>query len=361
MKSRKLFKLGLFLSSLILTALVLELGLRTYDLVRGYGFVRSNGSVSDQPIAFRGFGFDPYVVVDGRTMISPRGGDERFSLEKPNGVYRIVCFGGSTTEQSVNGYHYPGLLQEALRERTNANNVEVINVGWHAYSTAHSIILLALDVLSWNPDLIILSHNINDLEVVYWPGFRLDYGNKYAHLFSSHKRCSALDILWQYSRFYRFLYQRLKKIKLRTKNTSTIIRRSYGKIPPEQATGVFRRNLITFVSIAQSRGIKVILGTQPLEPSEDYFLRHMAYQLYNDIVIYPLHDEFVQHHAYYNSIIREVADKMGAGLVDNEHIFGGNREYFIDFVHYTEKGIRKLAVNYADAIIGKYLPITGSS
>ena len=52
---------------------------------------------------------------------------------KPDGVFRIVCFGGSTSENKyahhLEGIHYPGLLQEHLRERTGRDSIEVINLG----------------------------------------------------------------------------------------------------------------------------------------------------------------------------------------------------------------------------------------
>ena len=42
---------------------------------------------------------------------------------------------------------------------------------------------------------------------------------------------------------------------------------------------------------------------------------------------------------------------MGLDVVENDMRFGGQERYFIDFIHYTEEGIRKLAENYAEVII----------
>ena len=55
----------------------------------------------------------------------------------------------------------------------------VISVASSAYATPHSLTLLSLDVLSWDTDLVILSHNINDLQAAYMPGFKPDYSHKY--------------------------------------------------------------------------------------------------------------------------------------------------------------------------------------
>jgi hypothetical protein len=341
------------------TFFLVEIIFRSYDALRGGGFFTTPGNIlarsTTKAIPFRTFGFDPYVKVGGEMMISSRW-RERYPFEKPVDTLRIVCFGGSTTEARANDYHYPLVLQSLLRERLGTQNIEVINVGNAAYATSHLIILLALDVISWSPDLVILSENFNDLLAMYFPGFRVDYWNKYSHEFytgpDNSQRYTWPNVVFQHSRLYWFLYHRLEQLRYRRERlTPTIQRRPYGNLPNPEAIDVFRRNLQTFVHIARSRGIPVLLGTQPLQPSEEYFVRHMAHKPYNDIVLYPHHNEFVQHHAAFNRIIRDVASEMGTSVIDHDMMFGGQERYFIDHVHYTEQGIRQLAENYAEVII----------
>ena len=345
--------------SMLVTLFLVEISLRSYDAMRGRGFFTTQGNILAQPttkaLPFRIFGFDPYVKVGSEMMISSRWG-ERYPFQKDADTTRIVCFGGSTTEGRVNGYHYPLVLQSLLRERLDTQTIEVINVGNAAYATPHFIILLALDVISWTPDLVILSENFNDLLAMYFPGFRVDYWNKYTHEFYTgpdySRRYTWPNVVFQYSRLYWFLDHRMEQLRYRRERlTPTIQRRLYGALPSQEAIDVFRRNLQTFVHIARSRGIPVLLGTQPLQPSEEYFVRHMAHKSYNDVVLYPHHNEFAQHHAAFNRVIREVATEMGTDVVDHDMIFGGQERYFIDFVHYTEEGIRKLAEHYAEVII----------
>jgi lysophospholipase L1-like esterase len=368
MEFRKRHIILLLVVSVMATLLFLEVFLRTYDLVRGYEFFNTRLNILTKPlqeagtgkaIPFRTFGFDPYVMIGRDTLISDVRG-RQFPLKKPLGMYRIVCFGGSTTEQAVGDHHYPALLQEELRRRAKTENIEVINAGGSAYATTHSIILLAIDVISWQPDLVILSHNINDLLVMYWPGFRIDYWNKYTNEYYIHpdyaKVYSWSNVVFQHSRLYWFFYHRLNRIRLRANPKSTLIRRhDYSETHLRQAASVFKRNLKTFINISNSYSISVMLGTQPHEPSEEYFLRHMASKPYNDIVVYPPHNEFLRHHAAYNRVLREVSEEMMVDLVDHEKIFGGNTAYFIDHVHYTELGLRKLADDYAAVIVDKYL------
>ena len=171
------YKLRLVILSLatLVTLLGLEIAIRIWDAARGKGFFSTYRNRLAKPIQprfpFRSFGFVPYMKRDGITYIASRH-KELYPLEKPSGTFRIVVFGGSTTAnlQAVNADspHYPLLLQTKLRHALARDDIEVINVGNPSYATPHSLILLTLDVLSWQPDLVILSHNINDLTALYW-------------------------------------------------------------------------------------------------------------------------------------------------------------------------------------------------
>ena len=351
----------LLILSVIIAILVLETTIRTYDMVKGYGFFsgwRNSLSKNIQPVSpFRIFGFELYKNEDGVKYISSRYG-ELYPIRKPAGTFRIVVFGGSTTENGYSyreeGIHYPVILQSKLRESFGTQAIEVINVGNGAFATPHSLILFELDVLSWKPDMIIVSHNINDLQAAYWPNLTFDYSNKYSNKFFMPDYKSVFtfsNLLFQHSQFYWFIRQRINGMI--SKKGVALKRMSYGMNPPQLAINIFKRNLRSFIAIAKENGIKVLLGNQPLQPSEEYFVRHMGYISYNSIVTYPLHNEFVHHHEIFNEAIRQVAEETGVLFIDNKSKLGENKEYFIDFVHYTPKGINILASNYAKFIIDK--------
>jgi hypothetical protein len=356
-------KLLLATGAMLATLLLLELGLRVSDAIQGRGIFHTYSSVFEKPmvktVPFRTFGFDPYRTVGGVRVISSRWG-EIYPYHKAPGTFRIVCFGGSTTEDRIDGLHYPLVLQTLLRKRLNRSDIEVINVANSSYATPHALILLILDVISWQPDLVIISHNVNDLLAMYFPGFRPDYWNKFSNpLFTTpdySSRYSWSNVVFQHSRLYWFIKHRIESLQLRVAPPyPPIRRRSYGPDPLPEAAAVFARNLRTFVIVADAWHIKTIIGSQPLEPSEEFFIRHMRFKPYNDVVVYPLHDEFVKHHHAFNRIAAEVAASTGAGFVDNDAVFGGDRKYFIDFVHYTKAGILKVAEDYADFILAHHM------
>ncbi len=345
--------------SVLLALLIVEIGIRVSDAFVGKGFFSNHRN----PLAesskflypFRTFGVELYQKRDGVRYISSRHG-ELYPLEKPQDTFRIVCFGGSTTENIVNGVHYPLILQSILRERLGKDNIEVINVGYSAYATPHSLILLELDVLSWDPDLVILSHNINDLTAMYWPDFTFDYSNKYSHRAYNIPDLSWADFAFQYFQIYWILQENIEKlywyIKFRVSDPYSLLqRKSYGNRPNPEAIEVFERNLQSFITLAKSNNIQVMLSTQPLQPNEEYFVAHMAYKSYNSIIVYPLHGEFVKHHFAFNEIIRKTAEGNEVWFIDNNQLMAGKEKYFTDFVHYSKLGLEQLAQNYADFIV----------
>jgi len=350
--------------SFVCGLLFLELGIRGYDATRGYGFFSDHRSeIMSVPTSrpFRGFGPDHYSEQDGKRFIVSRHG-ELYPLEKPDGTVRIVVFGGSTSENSyafeTAGIHYPGLLQKRLRERLGRSDIEVISVANSAYAAPHSLILLELDVVSWNPDLIIVSHNINDLMTEYWPNFTLDYSNKYKHkqfgLPDLEKLYTPLNILFRRSQLYWVVKSRIDRI-FRKPKENTLQRRSYGETPSPKSLEIFKRNLRSMIAIAKYNNIKVLLGTQPIASSEKLFDTHMKEKSYNDIVVYPLHEELLLHHSIFNDYIIKIAKEDGVNFVDNRLTIPDGEAYFIDFVHYTPAGVSLLAENYANSLLNSKL------
>lgn len=322
----------------------MEVGLRVYDLVNGRSFFSSANI-----IPYRIFGNELYDKTGDDLRIRSHHG-EIFPFAKPPATVRVVTFGGST---SVNeavfteyGVHYPSLLQERLNSRFEGKTFEVINVANEAYATTHSITLLAFDVLSWNPDVVIISHNTNDLHASYFPEFVPDYSNKYAHDYYSlpwlRHTCANL-------RLCRTIRSRIEKAQL---IGHPVRRRSYGLEPVDLARNVFERNLESFALLAKSRGIDVIIGSQPLKTiTEAEFDEDLGIKSYNSDMYYPLHEEFVSHHARYNEIIKATTGRLDIGYADNDETFDGNPDYFLDLVHYSKAGVELLARNYEDVIV----------
>ena len=94
-------------------------------------------------------------------------------VPKPKGVFRIVCVGGSTTEEGpTNDTTYPALLEKKLRaqygDRLQAGGrIEVVNCGISGiHSTQQRA--RALDYLELQPDVLLYYEAVNDITQRYF-------------------------------------------------------------------------------------------------------------------------------------------------------------------------------------------------
>ena len=343
-----------------------ELSVRIIDAFRGHNFF-SNAHrdkliinyKSANPIPFRTFGPKFYEIKDGVKYISSTHG-ELYPLIKSENTFRIVCFGGSTTRNqwTYEKYklHYPLVLQELLKKKYPEKNIEVINVGYDAYSTPHFLILLELDVISWSPDLVIISENNNDISASYWVNFSFDYSNKYSlekyNIPDFTKQFTTINTLFRWSSFYWFIKEKIDKLNLSSTLSNQKKKTSMGNEPPKVSQYIFRRNLLNFYYISQNWNIPVLYASQPrksnTQPSD-----FMPSKLDPGLLVYATLSEKAAHHKFFNNIIKEVATNTRSYFLNNDSLLGGDEKYFIDAFHYSKIGIEKLAHNYFDYIVAE--------
>lgn len=346
------------LITLGLLVCIAELAIRTRDAVKGYGFFNNNRNAVLRPaemlIPFRMFGVRPNETPG---KITSRHG-ELYPLIKPPGTFRIVCLGGSTTEcynpGSTTGVStdYPIEVQKRLRSRLKRDNIEVINQGHSAYCTTQMLLLLQLDVLNWQPDLVIATENMNDLLVNWFPDFKPDYSNAYGTPYFAlpnlDRAPNLLTAIPQQFQLYWLISNKLYALDLGGRKQ---MRRAAWGDKPLPGEPTFRRNLESMAAICKVHGVKFMLATQADDPREDMFVKHHGVKDYNHLIVYPLHDEFIRQHAHYNDEIRRTAEKCGVPLIDNARTLEGHPEFFIDHVHYNDAGIAFLADRMCDFLI----------
>jgi lysophospholipase L1-like esterase len=92
-----------------------------------------------------------------------RGGD--IDLPKPNGVFRIVTIGGSTTYSTGTSPEesYPAFLQQILQDEYGYTQVEVINGGMSGYSSWENLSNFAFRILELEPDMVLVYAAVNDV------------------------------------------------------------------------------------------------------------------------------------------------------------------------------------------------------
>jgi len=97
--------------------------------------------------------------------------DDDVQLPKPEGHWRAVCIGGSTTEEGdTNRVTYPNLVELRLRQRFQTEALDVVNCGVSGVNT-RSQKLRFCDYLALDPDAIVYYVGVNDLCYLLFPGW----------------------------------------------------------------------------------------------------------------------------------------------------------------------------------------------
>jgi lysophospholipase L1-like esterase len=111
------------------------------------------------------FAYKPHVQLPDRELHTNNYGfrDAEVPMPKPAGVYRIVCLGGSTTEEGPTvDLTYPNLLERELNQRCGAGPFDVINAGIPGAQAIHAKMRLP-DYMALAPDLLLVYIGANDL------------------------------------------------------------------------------------------------------------------------------------------------------------------------------------------------------
>ena len=101
-------------------------------------------------------------------------------------------------------------------------------------------------------------------------------------------------------------------------------------LDPSQGLNTYQRNLQSIIDIARSRKIKVLLSTYC----------HFLYPAIQNSEVHLKYQELVK---LENKIMRNLAENNNLSIVDAENLFPYDEIYFVDSVHFTPEGMRKLA------------------
>ena len=247
-------------------------------------------------IAHRYLGHYPtpnYVSGENRHNSLGYRGDE-IDMPKPEGEFRIVCLGGSTTYTSF-GRQLPALIpgssaalsaRRGLPQRSSGQRRCVTN-----WSSWESLVNLQLRVLDLDPDLLIVYHGINDVHTrLVWPpaAYRGDNTGRWLPSESP----IFMPSVWEHSTLLRTLMVRfaltrvhgsLARVLSPTPDSFRGAEFVRQKVRGEYPSGVFEevgafemletneptffeRNVRNMVAVAQSRDIGIVLSSFAYSP-----------------------------------------------------------------------------------------------
>ncbi|MGC9503058.1 SGNH/GDSL hydrolase family protein [Baaleninema sp.] len=293
---------------------------------------------------------------------------EEIIQPKPEGEFRIVCIGGSTTYTTrVDDYRlsYPDLLEKELQER-GYTNVNVVNAGVPGWESWNFLIDFELRTLDLDPDMIIVYSGYNDFKprVVEPESYKGDNSGRAAPMIERVYMPGWLE----YSTLYRIVAILSGWMEPHTSyNTINSSPKSYladefhdqledGTYPTDEFEEMtvqeilqanppiyYQRNIENIVAIAQSRNIKVMLATMALfsqRPDIDQRAGSPEYQF-----------AIAEH----NQVLKNIAQRRNVSLLDFAATFPRQEQYYDDGVHVTEAGSRLKAQMFANFIVEQSL------
>lgn len=256
--------------------------------------------------------------------------DRVFSLEKPEGTFRIVCMGSSSTfghgMPMGSGWDYPSELEKVLSKRMPGQRFEVLNAGIRGGDSAQVREFYSGVIRHFEPDLVIISLFNND-------AFYQTISEEYPYL----EEMAAAS-------FDQGFFGRLA-MELRVWRRASIYRKYYvplqkGEEVPEGVREMFDRGVRSFKNLVSDivervlgDGGAVLLVKEPFrlgsrgEWSRDTYYRALG----------------------------EVGREKGVPVVEPLEYWGDEgvdlKEIFIDFVHMNRKGNAVMAGFLADTIL----------
>lgn len=279
-------------------------------------------------------------------------------LQKPPGVQRVLCLGGSSTYghgPTSNETTWPMQLEAMLREALAGREIQVINGGCQGYSTFESLANLEFRCLELEPDLVIVYHTINDMRCALYPNVRRD--NTHWRAVWTRERQTVLTQSYTYLVARAYLTDYL--------DTATNLGRFVivdfdGTRDPyawrEDSSVGFRnfyRNLNSIITLAEAHGAKVLLGKQAIRRS--------------DLDGAPSREDQLRAFDYLTGVIGVVAKERHVALADPQGVLErerrrqvaekGSDTLFMPHgdVHVTDEGAQWIARVFADAILDQNL------
>lgn len=287
----------------------------------------------------------PYLVYSptpnyrkGQTFHNSLGfRNDEFPLEKPEGVYRIVALGGSSTyDVSIqdNGETFTAQLEKLLNEDYGYPNVQVINAGVPGYNSWEILVNLQFRVLDLDPDLVIIYEGTNDVHarLVEPSAYRGDdFGRRRAWQ-------APRVAFWEHSALLRAL-SRTMNITRQVSVDDFVSAPTYVSWPFESRLDAFdldpaeileanppiyfRRNLENMIAVAKEHDVKILLSTWAFSPNLNDYASESYYQ---------------QGFRENNTVVLEVALSHDVPLFDFAAAMPQDAIYWADGRHSNEAG-----------------------
>jgi len=275
---------------------------------------------------------------------------------RPPGELRIVALGGSTTEDVWNeeGIHWPLVVEREIHA-AGRRDVRIYNGAMSAYTTAHSLVRFAFDVLPVQPDMLLVMHNVNDLLVAYAaaregvpvdPSYRVKYGRR-----DLTRDVDDRDVVL--SRLWRAVAERGAALWAARGDARPMLRDDHDLAP---ALALFERNLASLAAVARAHGVQPVFLTMPVSRSREVFDDTARLAARGLLEAFPSYERFHADFEAYNDAIRRVGRERGVPVIDAVRLMPSEERFFADLVHTTSEGVTAMGRAVAPALLALLPP-----
>jgi lysophospholipase L1-like esterase len=327
---------------------VSELGIRLFV---------NNGDVTPEILRDRSVQYDPAVFArhvfkqEERTITHASGSKKgvvweinekgyrgpNFEMEKPEGVIRIIVYGGSAAFDMMvsEGKDWPHLVQENLG-KSGLANIEVINAGIMGHTALESVGRLFAEGFVFKPDFVLIYNAWNDIKYLTSKKTVLRTLRPWSAQFDPRIHYRNMLDRWLCERSQ--LYTVLRRIYY--KNSLKIGKEGLFKVKDRplslselNPTGFrqYQLALEMFVDLARNMGAMPLLMTQARLVDADNTSSQRERIDYHHVGM--SHEALVGSFDRFDSIVRKVAAEKQALLIDASAHLSGKDWAFYDHVH----------------------------
>lgn len=316
--------------------------------------------------------YHPYRNIRTDTQIDQHGflsNGRSIEFQKLKNEIRIACIGASTTANIGLTYeeNWPGYLEQLLQEARPDKTIRVINAAVPGFDTSQSIPNLALRVMPFQPDIVIIYNAYNDLKAIRKNRtFKPDYSHIHRTPYGFNKKPPFfMQLLYKSMFFIRTREEYRLLTQLPPKHTIKSVQTNENRLQtiPKQAVQTFESHMQSLIAIAKAGGAKVVLSSfaslhdPDLNYSQKDTLNNLTTRQKKELrAIQSFTPGLTLEGIFsglnvYNKLLEGIANSENIGWVDSANLIPHKDNYFLDRVHFNVKGSKAMAENFYPVIL----------
>lgn len=275
----------------------------------------------------------------------------KFEVDKngyvfPSNIYKhadatIFFIGGSTTECALveEKNRFPYLAGRLIEGKIN-KKINSINSGRSGNNSMHSVDILINKGLNLNPDIAVMMHDINDLNVLLYEGSYWNNNFEYQILI----RDGSIDSRKIARLMIPNLYKRMSFLKNKYFPHDSFAHARGHKISIAERNPVdkFKKNLLLFINICRSYNIIPVLMTQANRFTEKTnIIEHAHHDIEKNFGI--TYQQYRKVYMQMNQATIEVGHNNGVLVIDLAKKIPQTDSYIYDSVHLNDNGSKYAA------------------